>query len=152
MISMGPVPAGDTAVIDVFDPTVKLVALVAPNLTAVAPRSAVPVMVTVVPPDAGPLVGLTAVTIGATTYENRSAELTALVPPVVVTVMSTVPLPAGDVAVMDVAEFTVKLVALAVPNFTAVAPLSVVPVIVTVVAPVLGPLAGLTAVTTGAAM
>ena len=45
--------------------TVKLVAAVAPNLTAVAPFRFVPVMVTCVPPAAGPEVGLTAVTVGA---------------------------------------------------------------------------------------
>ena len=72
-------------------------------------------------------------------------------PPGVVTVTSTVPLPAGDVAVMDVAEFTVTLVALAVPNFTAVAPVNAVPVIVIDVAPAIGPLVGLTTVTAGIA-
>ena len=52
-----------------------------------------------------------------------SASLIALVPPAVVTVMSTVPaVPAGAVAVIDVALFTVKVVALVAPNFTAVAP------------------------------
>ena len=44
-------------------------------------------------------------------------------PPGVVTVMSTAPAaPAGEVAVTDVAELTVKLVALLLPNFTTVAP------------------------------
>ena len=38
---------------------------------------------------------------------NRSAELTALVPPGVMTVTSTVPFPAGDVTVIWVSEFTV---------------------------------------------
>ena len=51
--------------IEVAELTVKEVAEVVPNLTAVAPRNPVPVMVTVVPPVAGPLVGLTAVTVGA---------------------------------------------------------------------------------------
>ena len=36
-----------------------------PNFTAVAPVRSVPVMVTVVPPAAGPLVGLSDVTVGA---------------------------------------------------------------------------------------
>ncbi len=52
---------------------------------------------------------------------------------------STVPLPGGDVAVIDVGEFTVKLAALAAPNFTAVAPVKAVPVIVTDVPPTAGP-------------
>jgi len=76
----------------------------------------------------------------------------ALVPPAVVTVMSIVPaLPAGVVAVIDVALFTVKLVAFVAPNFTAVAPVKFVPVIATLVPPALGPLVGLTDVTVGAA-
>jgi hypothetical protein len=50
--------------------------------------------------------------------------------------MSTTPAAsAGAVAVMDVAEFTVKDVACVPPKFTAVAPVRFVPVMVTVVAP-----------------
>ena len=64
---------------------------------------------------------------------------------------STVPLPAGDVAVIDVAELTVKLVALAAPNFTAVDPVNAVPVIVTDVPPAVGPDVGEMDVTVGAA-
>ena len=61
-------------------------------------------------------------------------------PPAVVTVMSTVPaLPAGAVAVMEVAELKVKL-ALVEPNFTAVAPVKLVPVMATEVPPAVGPL------------
>ena len=53
-------------------------------------------------------------------------------PPGVVTVMSTVPaLPAGVVAVICEALTTVKLVAAFDPNVTAVAPVRLVPVIVT---------------------
>ncbi len=62
-----PVPAGDVAVIDVAELTVKPVALVAPNLTAVAPVKLVPVIVTVVPPPAGPDVGEIEVTAGGAT-------------------------------------------------------------------------------------
>ena len=51
--------------IDVALFTVKLVAGVEPKSTAVAPVKLVPVMVTVVPPAAGPLDGLTADTVGA---------------------------------------------------------------------------------------
>ena len=55
-MSTVPVPTGDVAVIciPVF---VKMVAVEAPNLTAVAPVKPVPVIVTVVPPPAGPDVG-----------------------------------------------------------------------------------------------
>ena len=44
--------------------TEKLVALVAPNLTAVAPVKLVPVIVTLVPPAVGPEVGVMPVTVG----------------------------------------------------------------------------------------
>jgi hypothetical protein len=53
-----------TAVIEVADLTVKLVALVAPKLTAVAPVNSVPLTLTVVPPVTGPLLGVTLVTVG----------------------------------------------------------------------------------------
>jgi len=57
--------AGLVAVIWVSELTVKLVALVVPNLTAVAPVKPQPVIVTTVPPDCGPLLGETPVTLGA---------------------------------------------------------------------------------------
>ena len=49
----------------VADSALSAVALVAPNLTSLAPVRFVPVIVTVVPPAAGPLVGSTFVTVGA---------------------------------------------------------------------------------------
>ena len=70
-------------------------------------------------------------------------------PPAVVTVTSTVPVPAGDVAVMDVAVFAVT-VAVTVPNFTAVALPRLVPVIVTEVPPAAKPVTGEMPVTVGA--
>lgn len=71
-------------------------------------------------------------------------------PPAVVTVMSTVPAePAGAVAVIWVAEFTVKLVALVAPNFTAVAPLKLVPVMVMDEPPAVVPLVGETELIVG---
>jgi hypothetical protein len=83
---------------------------------------------------------------------NRSAALVALVPPGVVTVTSTVPVPVGEVALMLVALLTVKLEAAVVPNFTALAPVKPVPVTVTVVPPVVGPELGPMPVTAGAGM
>jgi hypothetical protein len=47
--------------------TVTLAALAEPNLTALAPVNPVPVMVTAVPPVAGPLVGEMDDTVGAAT-------------------------------------------------------------------------------------
>ena len=72
------------------------------------------------------------------------------VPPVVVTLTSTVPVPAGEVAVIVVAETTVKPVAAVAPNVTAVAPVKLVPVMVTVVPPPPGPEVGEIDVTVGA--
>ena len=58
--------------------------------------------------------------------------------------------PAGLTAVIDVALFTVKLVAGVEPKSTAVAPVNPVPVIDTDVPPLFSPLDGLIAVTVGA--
>jgi hypothetical protein len=83
---------------------------------------------------------------------NWSAPLVALVPAGVVTVTSTLPAaPAGAVAVTDVADPTVKL-AFVAPNFTDVAPVNPVPVIVTAVPPAVDPLLGVTPETVGAAV
>ena len=83
-------------------------------------------------------------------YANWSALLVTLVPLAVVTVTSTVPLPAGLVAVTWVALTTVNVVAALPPKLTPVAPLKSVPVMVTEVPPAAGPLPGATALTVGA--
>jgi hypothetical protein len=83
---------------------------------------------------------------------NWSAADVAEVPPGLVTRRSTVPAPAGDVAVIDVAELTVKLVAAVAPKVTAVAPVNPVPVTVTTVPPAVGPAVGEIEVTVGAAV
>ena len=67
------------------------------------------------------------------------------------TVMSTVPVPAGLVAVIWVSESTVIAAALAAPKATLVAPVKPVPVMVTVSPLAAVPLAGVIPVTTGAA-
>jgi hypothetical protein len=75
----------------------------------------------------------------------------AEVPPALVTVTSTVPVPAGLVHVMLVpAVLTAKAVAAVPPKETLESLVNPVPVIVTVVAPAVGPTVGLTAVTVGA--
>ncbi|PMQ03042.1 hypothetical protein JaAD80_28965 [Janthinobacterium sp. AD80] len=75
----------------------------------------------------------------------------ALVPPGVVTRTSTVPaLPAGAVAVICVALFTVKPEAAVAPKVTAVVPPNPVPVMMTVVPPPTGPAVGEMPVTVGA--
>ncbi|MNQ66367.1 hypothetical protein D3C85_808580 [compost metagenome] len=73
-----------------------------------------------------------------------------LVPPAVVTRTSTVPVPAGVVAVIWVALSTVTPDADAPPKVTAVAPVKFVPVMVTLVPPPVGPLFGEIDVTVGA--
>ena len=64
--------------------------------------------------------------------------------------MSTVPVPAGDVIVILVAELTVKPVPEVEPNRTDVASVNSVPVTVTVVPPEVEPWFGETTVTVGA--
>ena len=81
---------------------------------------------------------------------NWSAADVALVPPRVVTVISTIPAElAGEMAVIFVAEITVKPEALIIPNITVVAPVNPVPVIITVVPPAAGPDIGEMLVTAG---
>jgi hypothetical protein len=147
----GVLEAGAVATIVVGLLTVNVAELPVPKSTAVAPENPVPVIVTDVL--AGPPFGLTAVTTGAggATYVYRSPGLVALVPPGVVTVMSTAPsVPVtGAVATIVVALLTEYVAGLAEPKSTAVAPVRFVPVIVTDVPPVLGPVAGLTLVTVG---
>jgi hypothetical protein len=67
------------------------------------------------------------------------------------TVMSTVPVPAGLVAVIEVALLTVYEVAEVPPNLTEVAPVKPVPVIATDVPPAVGPDVGDLPVTVGIA-
>jgi len=62
--------AGAVAVLVVALTTVKLVAAVAPNRTAVTPVKFAPVIVTEVPPATGPDVGLSPVTVGPELYVN----------------------------------------------------------------------------------
>ena len=74
-----------------------------------------------------------------------------LVPPGVVTVTSTAPVePTGDVAVICVAELTVKPVAFVEPNFTDEADKRFVPVITTDIPPAAAPLEGEMLVIVGA--
>ena len=77
------------------------------------------------------------------------AVLRALVPAEVTTVTSTVVVPAGAVAVIWVAELTVKLVAATDPNCTELTEAKLVPLITTEVPPVEGPEIGVTPVTVG---
>src|SRR5947209_5014680 len=83
------------------------------------------------------------------TYVKRSPAFVGEVPDGVVTVTSTVPVPAGDTAWIVVPDSIVKLVASLGPNLTAVASVRLLPEIVTVVPPADGPLLGATPLTLG---
>jgi hypothetical protein len=144
-----PVPAGLVAVIIVRLSTVTLVALADPKETVEPFTNPVPLIVTVVPPASGPVDGETDVTVGTPAYVNWSAGEVALVPPDVVTAMSTVPVPAGLVAVMSIGLETTTLVAWVGPNETVAPVAKPVPLIVTVVPPTCGPADGDTDVTVG---
>ena len=122
------VPFPTTAEIDVLLNIVKELAAVPPKLTAVVPVKFVPVMVTVSP--LLELVGEIAVRVGVLAARSVKPVLVA-VPKGVVTL--TVPLvPDPTTAVMVVLFTTVKDKAAVPPKLTAVAPLRLVPVIVTV--------------------
>jgi arylamine N-acetyltransferase len=138
-------PTGTVAVIWVSVLTVKVMAAVPWNATAVAPVKLMPVIVTTAP--IGPLVGATEVTVGA---GMTVKELPVPVPLGVVTEIAPVVAPAGTVAEICVSELTVKVMAAAPWNDTAVAAVKLRPVIVTT-API-GPLAGRTVVTVGGGM
>ncbi len=129
--------------------TTTFVADALPNVTVAPGAKFVPVIVTPVPPVVGPLFGLTLVTVGGMTYEKALARLPLC--PLTVTVTASAPaLPAGDVAVMLVLLTTTTFVADALPNVTVAPGAKFVPVIVTEVPPVVGPLLGLTPLTIGA--
>jgi hypothetical protein len=151
-----PVPAGEEAVIEPELTTVTPVAGTEPKSTIAPLMKPVPLMVTLVPPAAGPVSGLTAVTVGllpvlpVLVYVKSSEDEVVDVPAVVITVTSTVPVPAGEEAVTEVGLTTVTPVACTEPKSTVAPVKNPVPLIVTLVPPAAGPLSGLTAVTVGA--
>jgi hypothetical protein len=142
-------PAGAVTLQLVVEEQLTELTTVVPNCTVIEPSTnELPVIATVVPPAAGPELGLTAVTVGPSTKVNWSAEDVADVPPMVVAVRSTAPAACAG-------EFTVHVVT--VPHATEVpafAPKAMVvapgakptPVTVTCVPPPVVPLVGLTPV------
>ncbi len=129
-------PAGTVAVIDVALSTLNDAAL-EPNDTSDAPVKPVPETTMVEPPVAAPCDGETDVTVGTGAYVNWSASDVTDVPATVVTVTSTVPVPAGDTAVIfRSVSITVKLgTAGFVPKLTAVVGVKSDPGMMTVVPP-----------------
>lgn len=147
-------PAGVTAVMEVELTTTTLVAATPPTFTVAPARKFVPVRVRVAPAASGPALGVTEVSVGATTYVNAPVLVT--VPPRVVTTrLATILIdedcPVGVTAVIFVGETTTTLVGTTPPRVT-LAPVKFVPLIVIVVAPAIGPEFGTTDVTVGAAM
>ena len=141
-------PAGVVAVICVPLTTTTFVAAAPPNVTVAPAAKFVPAIVTAVPPAVGPLLGVTLLTVGVSTYVNPLARLPLC--PLTVTVTVTAPaLPAGVVAVICVPLTTTTLVAAAAPNVTVAPAAKFVPVIVTAVPPTVGPLFGDTLLTVG---
>jgi hypothetical protein len=146
--------AGVTTVHAVVVPQLIEAAVVDPNLKLVAlvpSAKPVPVTSTLVSPALVPAGGFTSVTVGGPNLKWSRNDL-ALVPDGVLTVTSATvaAVAGGDTAVIELSELTLKLLAAAAPNETAVAPEKVLPVIFTLVPPPAGPLAGDTPVTLGA--
>ena len=136
-------PAGTVAVIWLSLST-ENAAAVPLNFTAVAPVRLLPVMVTLAP--TCPLVGVNDVSVGAGLATVKLALLVA-VPPGVVRLIGPLEAPAGTVAVIWLSLLTEK--AAVVPlNFTAVAPVRLLPLRVTLVPA--GPLVGANDVSVGA--
>jgi len=133
-----PVPAGAVAVICVALSTVNVASAV-PNFTPVVPVKFWPVIVTEVPPAVVPDAGEMLVTAGSGKYVKLSAETSAVVPPWFVTLTSTAPVPAGEVAVICVVLLIVKVVTLFEPKATVDADVKLVPVMITDDPPAFGP-------------
>ncbi len=130
--------------------TVKLDAVVDPNLTAVAPMNPVPVIVTVVPPLVVPEVGVSEEMVGVGALKVYVSPVPDVaVPPAVVTLTLTAPATWGLVLAWTVVLVLEMIVAAVVPNLTKVAPLKFVPVTVTVVPPLVVPEVGVTALIVG---
>ena len=105
---------------------------------------------TVVPPLVVPDVGVSEVTVGVGAVRYSWAVPDVPVPPAVVTLTFTAPATWGLVlAWTTVGLVTVKDVAAVAPKWTAVAPMNPVPVILTVVPPLVVPDVGVSEVTVG---
>jgi len=145
--------AGVTTVIEVSLVFVIDVPAVPPNVTADVPVKFVPVIVTVVPPAIGPAANPVAAStdeIVGVPINLNPPELVA-VPPAVVNATSLAPaVPDGVVTVTEVALTLVSEVPALPSKVTLVVADKLVPVIVTVVDPAVGPLDGDTELIVGA--
>ena len=125
-ISTGPgvIAAGEMAVIYVGEFTVNALADVPPNVTPMRLEKLLPTMVTLAPPAVDPDAGLTPLIVGvadvAGAYVKVSADVVLEVPDIPDTTISTGPdiIASGEIAVMEVGEFTVKELADIPENLT----------------------------------
>ena len=138
------VPGGVDAVIEVALTTTTLVAATPPTVTLLAPVKFVPVIVKAVPPNVVPNAGAMLAMVGADEAIYVNAPVLVTGPLTVFTKTSFKPaVPAGVTAIICDSNLLVML-ANEPPTSTLVAPSKLVPVIVIVVAPVVGPVTGLT--------
>ena len=122
-----------------------------PIVTDALGEKVLPVIVTTVPPVVGPLEGAIPVTAGTAPRDVNALRMLAACASGLVTTMSTgLAVCAAVLAVMVVAVSTVTFVAGTPPSDTAAPVWKLAPVIVTVVPPVIGPLAGEIDVSEGA--
>lgn len=144
-------PAGLAATMLVLLFTVTLVAAVVPNITLAPARKFVPVIVTPVPPVVGPLLGLILVIVGGKdALYVKALDKLPLSPLGLITATLTAPAVfAGAVAVMELLLVTETLVAAALPKVTVAPETKFVPVIVTMVPPIVEPTVGETLLTVG---
>ena len=133
-------------------PLIEVPGFAVPKSTAVAPVKLVPVTVTEVPPAAGPLEGLTPVTVGRPgvvgELVTRRVDRRGAVGGGHRDVDRAGRRRGGD---REAGGGAPVIGAGVVPKSTAVAPVKLVPVTVTEVPPAAGPLEGLTPVTVGSA-
>ena len=134
-----------------------LVAVIVVTVTGDPPSEAVaplwnppPVMVTDVPPPAGPLLGAIDVTVGAATYVKQLEQVPLCVSGLIATTF-TDPATCAVVVPVIVVPLTVATVSADPPNETVAPVWKPLPATVTDVPPALGPLLGVTEVTVGAA-
>lgn len=146
MTETAPVPEGAAALIELSLRIVNVAGL-APKNTSVAVVKPVPVRVTLLPPAIAPPVGDKLVRVGAATYWNKAPLLVAAVVSMVTALAPATP--AGEVAVTELSELTVKAVAAVVPKYTSRVSVKPAPVTVTAVAPVVGPAVGVIELITG---
>ena len=130
--------------------TVGAVSADPPNETVAPVWNPLPVMVTLVPPPAGPLVGATELTVGAGARYVKQPVHVALCVSGFVTTMLTAPAACAAVVPVMVVELVVETVSADPPSDTVAPVWKPVPAIVTAVPPAIAPVVGAIDATVGA--